>query len=330
MRLRRVSQHEPGWRRVRHGRGFRYLDQNGDPLAPEDVARVRALVIPPAWTEVWVCPYPQGHLQAVGTDDAGRRQYLYHPQWRLQRDLQKFDRVIDLGEKLPGVRRKLRRELAAGAGDESTERTRVLALAVRLIDLGCFRPGSEEATEEHESHGLTTLERRHVTCRDGTVAFRFVGKAEVEHEIVIEDPVVVDAVTKLRRARHSDPRLLAAKTGGRWHPVTPAEVNEHIRELTGLDVTAKDFRTWHATVTVAAELARPPAPGSARARKRRVTEALAEAADLLGNTPTVARSSYVDPRVLDLFESGTVLAPLPGGPDALDRAVARLLRAESP
>ncbi|MGO4258197.1 DNA topoisomerase IB [Marmoricola sp. RAF53] len=329
MRLRRVSQHDRGWRRVRHGRGFRYLDENGEPLAPEDVERVRALVIPPAWTEVWICPHPRGHLQAVGTDGAGRRQYLYHPQWRSQRDLEKFDRVIDLGEKLPGLRRRLRRELSAEVGENGTERTRVLALAVRLIDLGCFRPGSEQATAENETHGLTTLERRHVTCRNGTVTFRFVGKAEVDHEIVIEDPVVVEAVTRLRRTRRSDPRLLATRTGRRWHPVTPEEVNEHIRQLTGLDVTAKDFRTWHATVTVAAELARPPAPESARARKRRVNEALAEAADLLGNTPTVARSSYVDPRVLDLFESGTVLAPLPEGPDALDRAVARLLRAES-
>ncbi len=326
MRLRTVSQHAPGWRRVRHGRGFRYLDEHGDPLGPEEVERVRALVIPPAWTEVWICPYPQGHLQAVGTDDAGRRQYLYHPQWRLQRDLEKFDRVIDLGEKLPGLRRKLRNELAADAGDDATERTRVLALAVRLIDLGCFRPGSEGATEENETHGLTTLERRHVTCRQGTAVFRFVGKSDVEHEIRIEDPVVVEAVTRLRRARRSDPRLLATHTGRRWHPVTPEEVNDHIRELTGLEVTAKDFRTWHATVTVAAELARPPVPSSTRARKRRVTEALGAAADLLGNTPTVARSSYVDPRVLDLFDSGTVLDPVPSGPDALDRAVARTLR----
>lgn len=325
MRLRTVSCREPGWRRLRHGRGFRYVDQAGAPLSDDDVERVRALVIPPAWTDVWICPYPRGHLQAVGTDAAGRRQYLYHPSWREQRDLEKFGRVTTMAATLPGVRRKLRNQLRAAPGDERTERRRVLAMAVRLIDLGCFRPGSDAATEENGSHGLTTLERHHVRRRGEGVVFGFEGKAGVEHEVLIDDPDVVPLVLRARRRRSADARLLASKAGGRWRSVTPEEINEHIRELTGLDVTAKDFRTWHATVTVAVELASGPVAGSAKTRKRRVREAVESAAELLGNTPTVARASYVDPRVLDLYEAGTVLDPVPTGPDALDRAVAALL-----
>ncbi len=325
MRLRTVSCQERGWRRVKHGRGFRYLDADGDPLDEEDVARARSLVIPPAWTDVWICAYPRGHLQAVGTDEAGRRQYLYHPQWREQRDLEKFDRVTTLATRLPGLRRKLRHQLRAEPGDEVVERTRVLAAAVRLIDLGCFRPGSDASAEEFGSHGLTTIERRHVRRENGGLAFRFVGKAGIEHEIHVEDPDVVAVVDRLRRRRGPDARVFTSKVGARWRPVSPEEINEHLRSLTGEEMTAKDFRTWHATVTVAVALAEPPVAKTATARKRRVREAVVLASELLGNTPTVARSAYVDPRVIDLYESGTVLDPVPGGPDALDRAVASLL-----
>lgn len=324
MRLRTVSCQQPGWRRIRHGRGFRYLDERGEALSPEDVERVRDLVIPPAWTDVWICPYPRGHLQAVGTDDAGRRQYLYHPSWREQRDLEKFERVSALAGTFPGMRRKLRNQLVADPGDEGVERRRILAAGVRLIDLGCFRPGSEESAEEFGSHGLTTLERRHVRRETGALVFRFAGKAGVEHEVTIDDPALV---TVLRAAWKRPPgaRLLASKVGRRWKPITADELNEHIRSVTGLEMTAKDFRTWHATVTAAVVLAEQPAPTSVTGRKRRIREAVAAASELLGNTPSVARSAYIDPRVIDLFESGTVLDPVPGGPDALDRAVVQLL-----
>jgi len=324
MRLRTVSANQPGWRRIKHGRGFRYLDQHGDPLTEEQVARVRALVIPPAWTEVWICPYPRGHLQAVGTDEAGRRQYLYHPHWREQRDLVKFERVAQLASTLPGVRRKLRHQLRAAPGDEEVERRRILAAGVRLVDLGCFRPGSDVSAEEFGSHGLTTIERRHVRRENGSLVFRFAGKAGIEHEILIEDAELVRALAPAWK-RPADARLLASKVGPRWQPVSADELNAHIRELTGLDVTAKDFRTWHATVTAAVALAQDVPPTTEAARKRRIREAVVAASELLGNTPTVARSAYVDPRVIDLFESGTVLAPVPSGPDALDRAVVRLL-----
>ncbi|MFL6023429.1 MAG: DNA topoisomerase IB [Marmoricola sp.] len=326
MRLRTVSSQEPGWRRIRRGRGFSYVDADGRPLAEDQVARVRDLVIPPAWADVWICPYPRGHLQAVGTDDAGRRQYLYHPSWREQRDLEKFDRVTRLAHRLPGLRRKLRNQLRAAPGEQDVERRRILAAGVRLLDLGCFRPGSDESAEEFGSHGLTTLERRHVRRVQDTMVFEFVGKAGIEHEVVIED---ADVVAALPWRRPVGARLLASKVGRRWQPVSADELNEHIRAMTGLDVTAKDFRTWHATVTAAVTLAEQPLPGSVAGRRRRIREAVTAASELLGNTPTIARSSYVDPRVIDLFESGTVLDPGVKGPDALDRAVVRLLEGPS-
>ena len=197
--------------------------------------------------------------------------------------------------------------------------------AVRLIDLGCFRPGSDSAEDEFGSHGLTTIERRHVHARHGALVFDFVGKAGVEQSIEIDDEDVIEVLGPLRRGRDRGARLLMVREAGRPRALTPAEVNDHIREVSGLDVTAKDIRTWHATVTAAAALATQPLPQSERARRARVSEAVAASAELLGNTPAVARSSYVDPRVIDLFEAGTVLDPLPGGPDALDRALAALL-----
>lgn len=319
-RLRRVSSTEPSWRRVRSGRGFRYLDEAGRPLGPAEVARVKALVIPPAWTEVWICRYDRGHLQAVGTDAAGRRQYLYHPAWREQRDAAKFDRVLAMARRLPAVRRRVRAVLAG----DPTDRETVLAAAVRLVDLGCFRLGAEGYTEENGSYGLTTLERRHVRRSGEARRFLFVGKSGVEQEIVVDDPAVVRVVDALTRRRSADPRLLAAKQGGRWRPIDPAEVNDHLRGLFGADVTAKDFRTWHATVVAAVTLRDLGRSGTRTGRARQVRAAVAAAAELLGNTPAVARSSYVDPRVLDRFEEGRLLAPA-RSEDGLDRAAAALL-----
>lgn len=324
MRLRTVSCQEPGWRRIRRGRGFAYLDQHGDALAPDDVERVRALVIPPAWRDVWICPHARGHLQAVGTDADGRRQYLYHPHWRVQRDLEKFERVSQQAAHLPRLRRRLRTDLRAPADDELTERRRILAAAIRMLDLGCFRPGSDAAADSG-SHGLTTLERQHVR-RDGTALwFQFEGKAGVEQEIRIDDPDVVRVLDPLLRRRRGSARVLASRRGRSWAPISADELNQRIQELVGEGFTAKDFRTWHATTIAAVTLAAPPLPTSQRGRQRRLREAIVAASDLLGNTPTVARSSYVDPRVLELFEQGVVLDPVPRTENAIDRAVAALL-----
>jgi DNA topoisomerase IB len=322
-RLRTVSPQDPGWGRIRCGHGFRYVDEQGDPLPADAVERVRSLAIPPAWTDVWICSHERGHLQAVGVDDAGRKQYLYHPIWREKRDAAKFDRVLAMAEHLPAVRRRLRRQLNGA----NTSREQVLAAAVRLIDLGCFRIGADTYAEENGSYGLTTLERRHVRRDGDTYLFCFLGKAGVEHEVRVEDQRVRPVLDAITRGRRPSSRLLSAKEGRRWRPLTPAEINDHIRALFGMEVTAKDFRTWHATVTVARALAAAAPPASSkRGRMQQVRSAVTEAADLLGNTPTVARSSYVDPRVIDLFESGrTVEVGRSRSQDTIDRAVVALL-----
>ena len=332
-RLRTVSTRDPGWTRVHHGRGFRYLDTDGKPLGPAEVERVKALVIPPAWRDVWISPYPNAHLQAVGTDDAGRRQYLYHPVWRAKRDAAKFDRVLEMASRLPEVRARVRADLAS----EEVGRDTALAAAVRLVDLGCFRLGSDSYTEQNGSYGLTTLERRHVRRRGECHVFSFVGKAGVDHEICVTDPDLCQVLDRMTRRRRGEERLLCAKDGRLWVPLQASDINEHIRELFGLDVTAKDFRTWHATVHVATVLghealaAKPAA--SKTARKKVVREAIVGASELLGNTPTVCRSSYVNPRVIDLYESDVTIAPaleeLPEDPDRardhVDKAVFDLL-----
>ena len=337
-RLRRVSTQDPGWRRVHHGRGHRYLDVDGTRLGKEEVERVKALVIPPAWRNVWISPYPNAHLQAVGTDGAGRRQYLYHPAWRVKRDEAKFDRVIEMANELPEVRRRVRADLERGDAGRET----VLSAAVRLVDLGCFRLGSDSYTEENGSYGLTTLERRHLRKKGDARIFSFVGKSGVEHDIAVTDPQVVRVLDRLTARRALDERLLAARVARRWVPVQPSDINEHIRDLFDLEVTAKDFRTWHATVHVAtalgesvlAENAGRARPATSRtARAKRVREAVVGASELLGNTPTVCRSSYVDPRVIDLYEGGTTIAPaltaMPQDPDEarehVDAAVVALL-----
>jgi DNA topoisomerase-1 len=337
-RLRRVSTQDPGWSRLHHGRGYRYLDVDGSKLGKEEVERIKALVIPPAWRNVWISPYPNAHLQAVGTDEAGRRQYLYHPAWRVKRDEAKFDRVIQMAAELPDVRRRLRADLARGDASRET----VLSAAVRLVDLGCFRLGSDSYTEENGSYGLTTLERRHLRRQGDARVFSFVGKSGVEHDIRVEDPQVIRVLDKLTTRRNADERLLAVKADGAWVPVQPSDINDHIRELFDLEVTAKDFRTWHATVHVATALgrsvldeqagrARPATSKTAKAKQ--VRAAVVGASELLGNTPTVCRSSYVDPRVIDLYEHGTTVAPdlehLPEDPDEardqVDAAVIALL-----
>ncbi len=330
-RLRTTSPDQPGWTRRRAGRGFVYLDQHGARLSEDDAQRVRDLVIPPAWSDVWVTPYPNGHLQAVGTDDAGRRQYLYHPDWRLRRDAEKFDRMLEFGKALTRARELVVTDL----GREGMPLERACAAAVRLLDLGYFRIGNDIYADENGSFGLTTLERRHVRRHQDGLVFAFVGKSGVEHRIEIDDRVVIEAIDVMRRRRGDDLRLLSYKEGRSWRSVLPALVNEYVRESTGIEATAKDFRTWHATVLAAAALAETPEPGETTAsRKRAVSGAMKEVSSFLGNTPTLARSSYVDPRVIDAYEEGRTIRGTTrrtyDTPDerqaALERATLKLLR----
>jgi DNA topoisomerase IB len=329
-RLRTVSPNSTGWTRRRSGRGFVYLDQTGARLPDEDVARIRSLVIPPAWQDVWICPLPNGHIQAVGVDDAGRRQYLYHPDWRVKRDQMKFDRVAEVAKKLPRARAAILEHLAL----DGMPVERAVATAVRLLDLGYFRIGSDAYADANGSFGLTTLEKRHVRRRKDVMVFKFEGKSGIEHEIEIDDPLAVAAVDTMRRRRGGGDRLLAYKQTRSWTPMDAALVNDYLREATGADITAKDFRTWHATVLAAAALAASEEPGDTKAsRKRAVSGAMKEVASYLGNTPTIARSSYVDPRVIDLYEDGVTIGSAVrrsyDSPDekqlAIERAVSRML-----
>lgn len=333
-RLRTVSPNARGWTRRRAGKGFVYLDADGQRLPTEEVERIRSLAIPPAWKDVWICPYPSGHIQAVGTDDAGRRQYLYHPDWRVKRDQMKFDRVAEAARKLP----RARREVLAHLGLDGMPLERASAAAVRLLDLGYFRIGSDAYTDTNGSFGLTTLERRHVRCRGQRLVFSFTGKSGIEHTIEIEDDVVRAALDRMRRRRGGGDRLLAYQNSRRWTPLDAPTVNVYLRELLGGDLTAKDFRTWHATVLAATALAMSDEPGDTkRSRQRTVKAAVQEVADYLGNTPTIAKNSYIDPRVLDLYEDGTTIASVARkrhrSADVrqaeLERAVLRML-AEAP
>jgi DNA topoisomerase IB len=331
VRLRRTSPDQPGWTRRRAGTGFVYLDEAGIRLPEDDAQRVRDLVIPPAWADVWVTPYANGHLQAVGTDEAGRRQYLYHPDWRIRRDAEKFDRMLEFGKALA----RARELVLADLGREGMPLERACAASVRLLDLGYFRIGNDVYADENGSFGLTTLERRHVKRRQDRLVFAFTGKSGVEHEIEIDDVVVIEAIEIMRRRRGQDLRLLSYKDGRSWRAVLPELVNTYVRASTGLEATAKDFRTWHATVLAAAALAETPEPGeTAASRKRAVSGAMKEVASFLGNTPTLARSSYVDPRVIDAYEEGRTIARTTrrtfDSSDerqaALERATLRLIR----
>ena len=333
-RLRTVSPSSTGWTRRRAGTGFVYLDAAGERLPAEQVERIRALAIPPAWKDVWICPYPNGHIQAVGTDDAGRRQYLYHPGWRVKRDQLKFDRVAAAARKLP----RARREVLAHLGLDGMPLERASAAAVRLLDLGYFRIGSDAYTDTNGSFGLTTLEKRHVRSRNGRLMFSFTGKSGIEHSIEIDDADVLAALERMRRRRGGGDRLLAYQRSRFWTALDATAVNLYLRELLGGDLTAKDFRTWHATVLAATALAMSDEPGDTkRSRQRAVKAAVAEVAEYLGNTPTIAKNSYIDPRVIDLYEDGTTIAAVARKrhrtPDerqaALERAVLRML-AEAP
>jgi DNA topoisomerase IB len=322
--LRRSDPGRPGYRRRRRGKGWLFLDPAGEPVRdPDELDRLRALVIPPAWRDVWICPYPNGHIQATGIDAAGRKQYLYHPVWREKRDEAKFDHVLEVARRLPALRERV----GADLGGRGLNRDRVLATVARLLDMGMFRVGSDQyAAGDDPTFGVSTLRPEHARSRGGCVVFEFPAKGGIEQVRRIEDPELCRVLLNLRRRRRRAERLFGYWDGRDWRDVRADEVNEYLRDASGGEMTAKDFRTWHATVRAAVELAAVGPARSATARKRAVAAVMREVAELLGNTPTVARTSYVDPRVVDLYHDGVVV-PVDGDTprEKAERAVLELL-----
>ena len=306
-RLRRIDCSGPGITRRRRGRGWEYLDDEGTRVEdPEVLARIRDLAIPPAWTNVWICPVATGHLQAVGRDAAGRRQYIYHEVWRKRRDAEKFDHMLEFAHILPALREICARDLST----KGLTRTRVLACATRLLDRGFFRIGTEGYAEQNQTYGIATIKKRHVRLKDSVINFDYVSKSGKRRIQSMVDPQVFEVVDALKRRRSGGDELLAYKRGRIWYDVKSADINDYVREETGGDFTAKDFRTWNATVLAAIALAvSGQAAATKSGRKRATARAVKEVAHYLGNTPAVCRASYIDPRVFDRFRSGWTISP---------------------
>jgi DNA topoisomerase IB len=305
-RLRRSDCSEPGLGRRRRGRGFSFVDRQGAPLTDaQAIARCRELAIPPAWRDVWICPDANGHLQATGIDAAGRKQYLYHPRWRERRDQQKFDEMLEFASVLPRLRRRVKRDLAR----PDVDRERVLAGAARLLDVGFFRVGSEDYAAERGTRGLSTILRDQVSLERGTITFDYPAKGGIRRVQTIADPDVHRLVRSLKARRGGGERLLAYREGRRWRDLDADDINAYLKRHTGGDFSAKDFRTWNATVLAAVALAAHGLEAASRsARQRVIRDAVKRVAGFLGNTPAVCRASYIDPRVFDRYLSGWTIA----------------------
>jgi DNA topoisomerase-1 len=333
MRLRRSELRAPGLRRVRRGGGFSYHHHDGVTITDDKtLGRIKDLVIPPAWKKVWICPHPNGHIQAVGTDVAGRRQYLYHEQWQQDRNEEKFDRALDMSAALPD----LRAQIASDLRGRGLTRGRVVALALQLLDLGYFRSGSEQYAEENNSFGLATLLCEHVTLQQSAVEFDYPAKSGVRRTLLIEDTEVVRSVRALMRRPNRSERLLACRNGSGWVDLHADDLNSRFKELVGDEYTVKDLRTWHGTVLAAAAFVDTDPPANKSVIKRVESAVMKEVAEELGNTPAVARRSYVDPRVVEGYEAGLTIAAgarraaktkaADKSQEILDRSTARLIR----
>ncbi|MTD13299.1 DNA topoisomerase IB [Nakamurella sp. YIM 132087] len=304
-RLRRSHPGQPGYGRRRRGRGWEYLDEHGTAITdPEIRHRLAALVIPPAWTDVWICRWPNGHLQAVGTDVAGRRQYRYHADWESGRHHQKFERVVGFGRRLPIARRAVTTHLH----EDGMPREKALACAFRLLDRGHFRIGGEVYAESNGSFGLSTLRQEHVRREGKTLVFDYTAKSGLHRIERITDPDLLDVIGAMKLRRSGPDELLAYRDGRQWKHIGSADINAYLKDVLAPDISAKDFRTWHGTVLGAVALAQltedNPAgkQWSRRAVDRAVRQAVKAVSQRLGNTPAVCRASYIDPRVISAFE----------------------------
>ncbi|HWC07807.1 MAG TPA: DNA topoisomerase IB [Solirubrobacterales bacterium] len=324
-RLRRSDCAGAGIRRIGRGRGFSYEDGAGARIDDEEtLARIRALAVPPAWKEVWICPDPLGHIQATGFDEAGRKQYRYHERWEQRQAARKYEEMREFARRLPKLRRAVKRDLAL----EGMPRERALAAAVRLLDLGFFRIGGEEYAESNESYGVATVLREHVRREGEELVFDFPAKSGQRRVQSVRDEPAIAAIETMRRRRGGPDDLLAYKEGRRWHDVRSDDVNSYIQGCVGEEFSAKDFRTWHGTVRAAVELAGEGPPASEAAAKRTIAVAVKRVAERLGNTPAVCRRSYIDPRVFDRFRNGvTIGVPRPRNGTIGERNRSRVERA---
>jgi len=304
--LRYVHDDRPGIRREAVRDGFRYLDAHGEPVGDDaTLKRIRSLAIPPAWTDVWICPQANGHLQATGRDARGRKQYRYHPKWREVRDEVKYERMINFGKALPQIRKEVDRALSL----PGLPRDKVLATIVYLLEATMMRIGNDEYARENKSYGLTTLRNRHVKIDGSDVEFRFRGKSGVYHDVKVHDRRLARIIGRTRDLPGQDLFQYLDDDGER-HTVGSADVNDYLRTITGEDYTAKDFRTWSGTVLAALALQEFEAVDSDAQARKNVVRAIESVAERLGNTPSVCRKCYVHPAVLDAYLDGTMLEGL--------------------
>jgi len=308
----------PGITRERNGEGFRYRDPSGAEVTQrEAVQRIGALAIPPAWTDVWISPDPLGHIQATGVDSRGRTQYRYHQQWREQRDAQKFLHMLRFASVLPALRAATVEDLARG----DLDRDRVAASAVRLIDLGLFRLGVEKYAELDHHYGATTLEKRHVTMTRDGMTFDYIAKAGKRRAITVTDGAVLPTVRALARSDNGLDTLFSYQHGGSWHVLHSHDVGSYIAARAGGHFTAKEFRTWNATVLMALALAGAAPARAVRGRDRVIVAGVREVAGWLGDTPAVARKSCIDPQLIARYEVVGELPTIPAAPVALPAPV---------
>jgi DNA topoisomerase-1 len=304
--LRYVNDNEPGYHRKPWGRGFTYIDEKGEHITNEkERQRLEALVIPPAWTEVWICASPEGHIQATGRDEKGRKQYIYHPDWEETRNEVKFNHLLAFGEALPQLRTKVAEDLRK----HKLSHEAVTALIVRLLDETLLRIGNTSYAETNGSYGLTTLQDEHIDVEGTVVTFCFPGKGGKQQEISIRDRRLAQLV---QRCQELPGQHLFQYTGedGALHSISSTDVNDYLREHTGEDFTAKIFRTWGATVAAAEMLAALDVPDSEQEAGKNVVAAVKCAAQLLGNTPAICRAYYLHPAVIEFYESGKLASAM--------------------
>jgi DNA topoisomerase-1 len=323
-----VRDDQPGISRRRRGKGFSYHGPDGELIEdPEVRARINSLAIPPAYRDVWICPDPRGHIQATGRDDKGRKQYIYHPQWQELRERDKFEHLLTFAEVLPWVRERVRRDLRR----EGLPREKVLAAVVRLLQATLARVGNSSYARDNGSYGLTTIRKKHVEVDDTTVMFEFQGKGGQDWHVETDDQRIAEVVRQCVEIPGYELFKYIDESGDK-RDVESGDVNEYLRSAAGVEITAKDFRTWAGTVLCAEELAELPFESEPEARKN-VVSAVKRVAEVLGNTPSVCRQSYVHPVVIDSYLQGALVEELkvdvkdaPRGLRAIEAGVWRMLR----